>query len=153
VFCSNLGVCLDNLNLVSQLKNHAYRDQLLSLPNRLRFIEQIDTVLKEGTAAQVVALLDIDDFAEMNDVLGHHYGDLLLQSIARRLGSELGEQVFLARISGDVFGLLGPANYCSRKTCGNCLLNRFRLKKPSIPLPAPSAWSVSAKAAAAVRIF
>ena len=109
VFCSNLGVCLDNLNLVSQLKNHAYRDQLLSLPNRLRFIEQIDTVLKEGTAAQVVALLDIDDFAEMNDVLGHHYGDLLLQSIARRLGNELGEQVFLARISGDVFGLLGPA--------------------------------------------
>jgi len=107
VFCSNLGVCLDNLSLVNQLKNHAYRDQLLKLPNRLKFIEQISTTLQEQLPGQMVALIDIDDFAEINDVLGHHYGDLILKAVADRLREKLGEQIFLARISGDVFGLLG----------------------------------------------
>lgn len=107
VFCSNLGVCLDNLTLVNQLKNHAYRDQLLSLPNRLRFIGQIDSSRSSQATHQMVTLVDIDDFAEINDVLGHHYGDLLLQAVADRLGKALGDEVFIARISGDVFGLLG----------------------------------------------
>ncbi|MDE2429650.1 MAG: DUF3369 domain-containing protein, partial [Burkholderiales bacterium] len=107
VFCSNLGVCLDNLSLVNQLKNHAYRDQLLKLPNRLKFIELIQQTLHADIDDQMVVLIDIDDFAEINDVLGHHYGDLLLKAVADRLREELGEQIFLARISGDVFGLLG----------------------------------------------
>jgi len=107
VFCSNLGVCLDNLSLVNQLKNHAYRDQLLKLPNRLKFIDQINELIKTKAPQQMLALIDIDDFAEINDVLGHHYGDLLLKAVADRLRSELGNEIFLARISGDVFGLLG----------------------------------------------
>ncbi|MFZ6771746.1 EAL domain-containing protein [Undibacterium sp. SXout7W] len=109
VFCSNLGVCLDNLGLINQLKNHAYRDQLLKLPNRLKFIEQIDLLLQQKQSDQMAVLIDIDDFAEINDVLGHHYGDLLLQAVADRLHQELGQQIFLARISGDVFGLFGDA--------------------------------------------
>ena len=107
VFCSNLGVCLDNLSLVNQLKNHAYRDQLLKLPNRLKFIEHINELIQQKVPQQILALIDIDDFAEINDVLGHHYGDLLLQAVADRLRVDLGEDIFLARISGDVFGLLG----------------------------------------------
>lgn len=108
VFCANLGVCLDNLGLVNQLKNYAYRDQLLMLPNRLIFIEQIDRAIKTASEQQLVVLIDIDDFAGINDVLGHHYGDLLLQSVANRLTEKLGDDIYLARISGDVFGLLGP---------------------------------------------
>ena len=107
VFCSNLGVCLDNLSLVSQLKNHAYRDQLLRLPNRLKFIEQINSCQQQRIPDLVIALIDIDDFAEINDVLGHHYGDLLLKAVSDRFQLELGRDIFLARISGDVFGLLG----------------------------------------------
>ncbi len=107
VFCANLGVCLDNLGLVSQLKNYAFRDQLLMLPNRLKFIEQIGEVISLGLQQQMVVLIDIDDFAEINDVLGHRYGDLLLRSVANRLQQTLGNGVFLARIGGDVFGLLG----------------------------------------------
>lgn len=107
VFCSNLGVCLDNLGLVNQLKSHAYRDQLLMLPNRLKFIEQIDNALKKQFPQQMLVLIDIDEFAEINDVLGHHYGDLMLRAVAERLQENLGEDIFLARISGDVFGLLG----------------------------------------------
>ncbi|MCU6434235.1 EAL domain-containing protein [Undibacterium sp. Jales W-56] len=108
VFCSNLGVCLDNLNLINQLKVHAYRDQLLMLPNRLKFIEQIDLALRQAQSNRaLVALIDIDEFAEINDVLGHRYGDLLLKAVADRLRIDLGGANFLARISGDVFGLLG----------------------------------------------
>lgn len=110
VFCSNLGVCLDNLGLVNQLKTHAYRDQLLMLPNRLKFIEQIDGAFQKRTEKQTLVLIDIDDFAEINDVLGHHYGDLLLRAVANRLQQNLGSDIFLARISGDVFGLLGDSD-------------------------------------------
>jgi len=112
VFCSNIGVSLDNLGLVNQLKNYAYRDQLLMLPNRLKFIEQIDLILNSSNRQQMLVLIDIDDFASINDVLGHHYADLLLQAIADRLQLKLGTEIFLARISGDVFGLLGPETCC-----------------------------------------
>ncbi|CAN5866088.1 EAL domain-containing protein [soil metagenome] len=107
VFCTNLAASLDNLNLVNQLKKYAYHDQLLLLPNRLRFIEHIDNVLLSAATQQMLVLIDIDDFAAINDVLGHHYGDLLLRAVATRLQQDLGSRVFLARISGDVFGLLG----------------------------------------------
>ena len=107
VFCSNFGVCLDNLSLVTQLKSHAYRDQFLLLPNRLKFIGEIDAVIQQNEKNKVVVLVDIDDFAETNDVLGHIYGDLLLKAVAERLQDHYGRDVFLARISGDVFGLLG----------------------------------------------
>nr|WP_315477056.1 EAL domain-containing protein [uncultured Undibacterium sp.] len=107
IFCFNLGVCLDNLGLVSQLKNYAFRDQLLMLPNRLKFIEHLDTSIENATSDQLLVLIDIDDFAEINDVLGHRYGDLLLRAVANRLQLALGNQIFLARIGGDVFGLLG----------------------------------------------
>jgi diguanylate cyclase (GGDEF)-like protein len=79
------------------------------LPNRLRFIEQIGSTIEKRLPDQMLVLIDIDDFAEINDVLGHRYGDLLLRAVATRLQGALGDQAFLARVGGDVFGLLGKA--------------------------------------------
>ncbi|MBI3730539.1 MAG: EAL domain-containing protein [Burkholderiales bacterium] len=129
VFCSNLGVCLDNLSLVNQLKNHAYRDQLLKLPNRLKFIEQISTTLASEQTGQMVALIDIDDFAEINDVLGHHYGDLILKAVADRLREKLGAHVFLARISGDVFGLLGSKELLEPETLRQMFVESYTIEE------------------------
>ncbi|MFZ6777572.1 bifunctional diguanylate cyclase/phosphodiesterase [Undibacterium sp. Ji83W] len=129
VFCSNLGVCLDNLSLVNQLKNHAYRDQLLKLPNRLKFIEQISTTLASEQTGQMVALIDIDDFAEINDVLGHHYGDLILKAVADRLREKLGEHIFLARISGDVFGLLGSKELLEPETLRLMFVDSYTIEE------------------------
>ncbi|MBY0572740.1 MAG: EAL domain-containing protein [Undibacterium sp.] len=109
VFCANLGVCLDNVGLVNQLKNYAFRDQLLMLPNRLKFIEEIDSKINSNAVQQMVVLIDIDDFAEINDVLGHRYGDHILRAVASRLQQALGEEVILSRIAGDIFGLLGAS--------------------------------------------
>ncbi|HEY8023206.1 MAG TPA: EAL domain-containing protein [Burkholderiaceae bacterium] len=128
VFCANFGVCLDNLALVTQLKSHAYRDQFLLLPNRLKFIGEIDAIIERNEKSKVVVLVDIDDFAETNDVLGHVYGDLLLKAVADRLQRHYGDDVFLARISGDVFGLLGPASVLDPEAIRRLFVEPFEIE-------------------------
>ena len=70
----------------------------------------------------VIAILDLDDFAEINDALGHQQGDRLLQAVADRLKLELGPAVILARIGGDTFGLMGPRSVMDPAT----VLSLFR---------------------------
>jgi len=108
VFCSNIAVCLDNVALVSRLRNQAYFDQLLLLPNRLHLIEEIDGYLDRGHGeGYAVTLVDIDHFAEINDALGHRYGDQLLRAVADRLRKTLPGEMMLARVAGDAFGIFG----------------------------------------------
>jgi diguanylate cyclase (GGDEF)-like protein len=94
---------------IRKLDEMAFYDRLSCLPNRNKFIELSEARLA-GTASQneVIAILDIDDFSEINDALGHQQGDRLLQSVADRLKLELGPDAVLARIGSDTFGLMGP---------------------------------------------
>lgn len=93
---------------IRALDELAFYDRLSRLPNRNRFIDLIDERLRQPeVGSQKIAILDIDDFAEVNDALGHQQGDRLLQAVAERLRQHLGQDVTLARISGDTFGLLG----------------------------------------------
>ncbi len=110
VFCSNVAVGLDNVELVSHLHNAAFYDQLSKLPNRTRLVEILDATLT-GPAKQdaSLALVDLDHFAETNDALGHQFGDLLLLAVADRLQTSLGQQLTVARIGGDIFCVLGDA--------------------------------------------
>jgi diguanylate cyclase (GGDEF)-like protein len=50
--------------------------------------------------------MDLDRFKEINDTLGHHYGDILLKALGPRLTSAVGEGSFVARLGGDEFGIL-----------------------------------------------
>ncbi|MEH6648451.1 MAG: EAL domain-containing protein [Motiliproteus sp.] len=110
VFCSNISVCLDNVSLFSNLKSQAHFDQQLMLPNRNHLIEEIDAAYATAEFRQTaILLIDIDHFAELNQALGHHYGDLLLKQISRRLASYCDKQLFLARLTGDTFALFGPS--------------------------------------------
>jgi diguanylate cyclase (GGDEF)-like protein len=110
VFCSNVAVGLDNVELVSHLHNAAFYDQLSKLPNRTRLIEILDATLA-GPAKDdaTLSLVDLDHFAETNDALGHQFGDLLLIAVAARLQSNLGQHLTVARIGGDIFAVLGDA--------------------------------------------
>ena len=111
VFCSNVAVGLDNVELVSHLHNAAFYDALSKLPNRTRLVEILDATLT-GPARDdaTLALVDLDHFAETNDALGHQFGDLLLVAVAARLQTSLGQQLTVARIGGDIFSVLGDAS-------------------------------------------
>jgi diguanylate cyclase (GGDEF)-like protein len=110
VFCANVAVGLDNVELLTHLHCAAFSDQLTGLPNRTRLVELIDATLaakEHGNAA--LSLVDIDHFAETNDALGHQFGDALLVAVARRMQSRLDPRLTLARIGGDIFSVLGDA--------------------------------------------
>ena len=91
----------------------AYRDQLTGLPNRTLFHDRLEQAAKVANrAGQSFALLivNLDRFNEVNVILGHHIGDLLLQEISRRLATILTrDSDTLARIGGDEFAVLLPA--------------------------------------------
>lgn len=100
---------LTNQLLLQRLRTEAYVDRLLRLPNRTRFVEMLNESVAAGHGGDVVLLVDIDDFASVNDLMGHGYGDSLLRAVADHLAHGVGAGVRLARVSGNTFGLLGPA--------------------------------------------
>ncbi len=95
---------------IRKLDEMAFYDRLCSLPNRNKFIDLSDERLGSAQSLDdVIAILDVDDFSEINDALGHQQGDRLLQAVADRLKLELGPEIILARIGSDTFGLMGPS--------------------------------------------
>ncbi|NPV22105.1 bifunctional diguanylate cyclase/phosphodiesterase [Bradyrhizobium aeschynomenes] len=86
----------------------AHFDALTELPNRVLFRERIDEELERARHGTFFALLyiDVDEFKGINDSLGHHVGDELLKTIARRIESCLGPEDMVARLGGDEFAVL-----------------------------------------------
>lgn len=84
----------------------AHFDHLTDLPNRLELKERLTARFKTLTTNQqqlTVMLLDIDHFKDINDTLGHHYGDSLLKLVAKRIVVSASDADFVARIGGDEF--------------------------------------------------
>ncbi|MGR9116490.1 MAG: EAL domain-containing protein [Gammaproteobacteria bacterium] len=114
LFCYNIGLCGDNIALISRLREAATVDPLVGLPNRLAFIEAISQKLDdENSDDYVVVLLNIDHFTEINDLLDSRYGDMMLLEIARCLRDRLPASVIVSRVSGGEFGLLGEEKHIS----------------------------------------
>jgi diguanylate cyclase (GGDEF)-like protein len=89
-----------------QLAYLAYHDPLTGLPNRIMVEQQLDLALARARRARAsVALMfvDLDDFKEVNDVLGHGAGDQMLAGVASRLRGVLRDSDVLARQGGDEF--------------------------------------------------
>lgn len=107
VFCANLDACLSNLLLLQRLHLVAYQDSLLQLPNRARFVELLNECRRQSCAGKMLVLVDVDDFASINDLMGHDYGDQVLRAMAQRLHAMAGPQSVVARVSANTFGLLG----------------------------------------------
>ncbi len=87
----------------------AYYDSLTSLPNRSFFQEQLKYALatSERNRTKVgVLFIDLDNFKEINDVLGHHVGDLVLKKIAKKLKSVIRKSDILSRLGGDEFTVI-----------------------------------------------
>ena len=95
-----------------QLQHQALFDDLSNLPNRVLFQDRLQqTILVSKRESQSFALLalDLNRFKEVNDTLGHQYGDLLLQQVSSRLRTVSRESDTIARMGGDEFSFLLPA--------------------------------------------
>lgn len=87
----------------------ANHDPLTGLANRALFQARLDEALKSAAAAGTgvgLLLLDLDDFKDVNDTLGHAVGDLLLRETAFRLRSFIGPSDTVARLGGDEFAVI-----------------------------------------------
>ena len=105
-----ITAALRSYRQIKALEELAYDDGLCCLPNRNRFIALLDEQLQQEPCDDIaMAILDIDDFSEVNDAFGHLFGDRTLQIVALRLRNALGEGTTLARIGSDTFGVMGPS--------------------------------------------
>jgi diguanylate cyclase (GGDEF)-like protein len=93
-------------NAEARISHLARYDELTELPNRVNFRDEIERLLKmPQEAGQLSALLfvDLDQFKQVNDTLGHPCGDQLLCAVADRLRAMLRPEDFVARFGGDEF--------------------------------------------------
>lgn len=91
------------------LEYQAHHDTLTKLPNRLLFFEQLTQAIEKAKRHDkklAVLFIDLDRFKQINDSLGHHYGDQVLQVIADRLLHIIRKEDTLARLGGDEFIIL-----------------------------------------------
>ena len=114
---NHASVALRNSQLIERLHHQAVQrehdalhDSLTALPNRACFLAELARAIADASSKGgrvEVALLDLDRFKEINDTLGHHYGDLLLAQVASRLRERIPAHVLVARLGGDEFALIG----------------------------------------------
>jgi len=93
------------------LAHQALHDGLTGLPNRTLLRDRTDQAIRQADRELVpaaLALLDLDRFKEVNDTLGHHYGDQLLVQVGQRLQAALRAVDTVARLGGDEFAVLLP---------------------------------------------
>ncbi len=89
-----------------KIEHLAYHDQLTCLPNRALLLDRLKQALvsseRHGWSGALL-FIDLDNFKNLNDTLGHDFGDMLLKEVSSRLGSCVREGDTVARLGGDEF--------------------------------------------------
>jgi diguanylate cyclase (GGDEF)-like protein len=114
-------------------KHLALHDVLTGLPNRRLFQDRLAIALERArrTGSKAALLvLDLDRFKQVNDTLGHHVGDLLLQNVARVFSGRIRRSDTVARTGGDEFSVIleGPTTSAEALHVGRSL--QELLKEP-----------------------
>ncbi len=85
----------------------AHIDSLTGLYNRFGFTKRLEQLIQNDTPL-IMLYLDIDNFKNINDSLGHHIGDKVIKEVSSRLKRLLPQQAVLGHLGGDEFGLILP---------------------------------------------
>jgi diguanylate cyclase (GGDEF)-like protein/PAS domain S-box-containing protein len=105
----------------------ALHDVLTELPNRSLCVERLGTALQQArhNGGRVgVLFVDLDRFKNINDSLGHHVGDALLRSVARRMGAAVRPGDTVSRLGGDEFVIV-LADVVDRETVFDIVTQRL----------------------------
>jgi diguanylate cyclase (GGDEF)-like protein len=95
-----------------QLRHQAMHDTLTGLPNRALILDRLGQMLAQSRRRRVpvaVLFIDLDDFKDINDTMGHRAGDELLVAVGARLGTAVREGDTVGRLGGDEFVVLTMA--------------------------------------------
>ena len=94
-----------------ELTYQALHDFLTDIPNRTLLSDRLQQAIlaaKREKKSVALMMMDLDRFKEINDTMGHHSGDLVLQAVASRLRSTLRQSDTAARLGGDEFAVVLP---------------------------------------------
>ncbi len=108
-FAAQTSVAVQNTRLGNRLRQQAFHDTITDLANRALFVNRLEHALtrrERHDESLAVMFLDLDDFKEINDSLGHMAGDELLARVADRLKLVLRASDTAARFGGDEFAIL-----------------------------------------------
>jgi diguanylate cyclase (GGDEF)-like protein len=108
---NHASIAVRNGELMDRLRHDSLHDALTGIANRVYLQSEVERMLAEldrGSAPFAVAMLDLDSFKDVNDTLGHHHGDALLQEVARRLSVAVDGRGMVTRFGGDEFAVLLP---------------------------------------------
>lgn len=123
------------LEAIKKMKHMAYHDVLSGLPNRRLFLEQLSTAMvdaKINSYNLAILFIDLDRFKNINDTLGHDFGDLLLKFVSKEMADRLRNIDMVSRQGGDEFTIL--LNEISHKKEVISLINQLQtiVSKPII---------------------
>jgi diguanylate cyclase (GGDEF)-like protein len=160
-----VGHMLDELDLKAALRAEretqsriARQDPLTLLPNRLAFREQLEGAMARAVrhgANAGIAMIDLDDFKQINDQWGHDAGDHALKVVGGRIRDMLREVDFIARLGGDEFAMI-LEDWSSAPEGWRSDIERFcgRLHEAmSEPVPLPNGKPIFLRLSAGFTLF
>lgn len=143
--------------------NHMARfDELTGLPNRLHFRDEIERLLSmsaETDTPSALLFVDLDQFKQVNDTLGHPCGDRLLCTVAERLREMLRPEDFVARFGGDEFvifqhGIKSPEDAASlARRVVDRLSERYEIDRHLVEIGASIGIATTATSGANIDIL
>jgi diguanylate cyclase (GGDEF)-like protein len=106
---THLTAAIENQQLLDRLRHAAYHDRLTDLPTRARLAQALDEAIQAAMrdgGVVVLCQLDVDRFKDVNDSLGHSWGDQLLVQLGERIRASAPDGSLVARVGADEFAVL-----------------------------------------------